>query len=230
MINLASRSDRWDSVVSQLASLGMEIVRIDAQPISNISAKKVPYVTPGVAATWQSHQLAMKTFLESGEDYGLILEDDFLLRKSYQDILRKFEKLPKYDFIQLGYLKTSPFDAIGCYISNLTDLSLKFLALIFHLGIPGTGLLSTKLLVREQLGIPTWLVRNDIRAGAHAYIVSRRFAKAALEMNKPVFICTDGYFMSLGGMRTFSMFRLRNSVIRQSKSPSSVTSRFTAHD
>jgi GR25 family glycosyltransferase involved in LPS biosynthesis len=229
VINLATRLDRWKSVISQSDRLGMECIRIDAVSISDDSVINQLFVTAGVAATWKSHQRAMYTFLESGDNYGLILEDDFLLEDGYADAIMSPSKSADYDFIQLGYLKTSPFDAIACKSANITDLFLKFLAFSSKINLRFLKKLSNKVLVSEQARIPYRLVMNDIRAGGHSYVVSRKFAAAAQEMNYPVFISTDGYFMSLGGMRTFSMCRLRKSVVSQSNSPSSVSKRFISH-
>jgi GR25 family glycosyltransferase involved in LPS biosynthesis len=217
--------DRWNSVIAQSLKLELEVVRIDALPLSSVSKEKEGFVTRGVAAIWLSHQKAMSIFLESGETHGLILEDDFLIHKKF---VHKLATISNFDFIQIGYLKTSPFDAIACYVANVVDWSLKALSFILKMRISRNARISKKLLVREQVGIPSWLVVNDIRAGAHAYVVSRRFAEAAQEMNTPIFISTDGYFRALGWMRSFSMFRFRKSAVGQSKSPSSVTNRFTS--
>jgi GR25 family glycosyltransferase involved in LPS biosynthesis len=83
VINLANRPDRWQSVMHQREDLGLSIVRVEAFSTDELNLTSERYVAPGVAATWKSHQLAMKTFLETGDDYGLILEDDFQLSKSW---------------------------------------------------------------------------------------------------------------------------------------------------
>jgi len=228
VINLESRADRWNSVLAQSLKLELEIVRIDALPISSISEEKEGFVTPGVAAIWLSHQKAMSIFLESGDTHGLILEDDFLIEKNFAHKLANISNFVNFDFIQIGYLKTSPFDAIACHVANVVDWLLKALAFSFKFGLLRNARISKKLLVREQVGIPAWLVVNDIRAGGHAYVVSRKFAAAVQNMNIPIFISSDGYFRALGWMRSFSMFRFRKSSVGQSKSPSSVTNRFTS--
>jgi GR25 family glycosyltransferase involved in LPS biosynthesis len=228
IINLESRADRWNSVLAQSLKLELEIVRIDALSISSISEEKEGFVTPGVAATWLSHQKAMSIFLESGDAHGLILEDDFLTEKNFAHKLANISNFVNFDFIQIGYLKTSPFDAMACYIANVVDWLLKALAFSFKIGLLRNARISKKLLVREQIGIPAWLIVNDIRAGGHAYVVSRKFAAAAQNMNIPIFISSDGYFMALGKMRSFLMYRLGRSLVSQSNSPTSVTDRFTS--
>jgi GR25 family glycosyltransferase involved in LPS biosynthesis len=228
VINLESRADRWNSVLAQSLKLELEIVRIDALPISSISEEKEGFVASGVAAIWLSHQKAMSIFLESGDTHGLILEDDFLIEKNFAHKLANISNFVNFDFIQIGYLKTSPFDAIACHVANVVDWLLKALAFSFKIGLLRNARISKKLLVREQVGIPAWLIVNDIRAGGHAYVVSRKFAAAAQNMNIPIFISSDGYFMALGKMRSFLMYRLGRSLVSQSNSPTSVTDRFTS--
>jgi hypothetical protein len=81
-------------------------------------------------------------------------------------------------------------------------------------------------IVQEQENVPWGVVPNHIRPGGQSYIVSRRFASAALSMNTPTFNTTDAFYMSLGDVRTFRMYRMRKNLIKQSNSPSSVEQRF----
>jgi hypothetical protein len=130
-----------------------------------------------------------------------------------------------FDFIQVGFLITSRFEYFDFKFQNLFDIFKKILSFGFF-PISKTEFLAHRLTISEQKSVPFELVLNDIRAGGHGYIISRRFAEAGLEMNEPVFFSTDGVFMALGKSRSFKMARFRKSLIDQTNSPTSVSQRF----
>lgn len=203
----------------------MPIVRIEAVDMKTLTGQDL-YVADGVAATWQSHQLAMEVFLETGDSYGLILEDDFLIARGWskESLNQAIEVNP--DFFQLGYLITSPLDRIEFFLNNFFDQALKILNRICSFSKVLHSRLGNRLLIREQTNLPWSVVPNDIRAGGQAYIVSRKFALASKYMNNPAFTSADGMFMALGDVRTFRMFRFRNSLINQTDSATSVQQRY----
>ena len=225
VINLRNRPDRWDSVLVQSSKLQLPIVRIDAVEMKTLDGQEL-YVANGVAATWQSHQLAMSIFLESGEEYEVSLEDDFLITKywSPQSLGLAIQVDP--DFFQLGYLITSPLDRIEFFLNNSLDRTLKILNWICSRSKLARNQLGSRLLIREQTGLPWCVIPNNIRAGGQAYLVSRKFALASRFMNSPAFTSADGVFVSLGDVRTFRMFRFRKSLINQTNSITSVQQRY----
>lgn len=224
VINLDSRPDRWADVIVQSSSLGLEILRIPA--VSFDSVVNSPYVTRVIAATWQSHQKAMKEFLDSSEEYALIMEDDFVLSSRWHpDVLHLSSEL-RIDLLQIGFLITNLVDRIQITLNSSFDVLLKVLRETTKISRSLGNRFGNKLLIREQLGIPFKLVCNDIRPGAHAYIVSRNFAQAAIQINSPEFLSADAVFMSMGWMRSFRLLRLRKSLVSQSNSESSITERF----
>jgi hypothetical protein len=229
VINLSSRSDRWASVMEQESLLGLKIERVEAITRDEINSTDEPYVAKGVSATWKSHQKAMRLFLESSDNIGLIMEDDFLIDANFRKKFMKIVQFNKFDFIQLGILKPSPTAGISLIISNIRDLILKLLVKICSSNIRFLRKYSTRVLLSEQQGVPIFLVCSDIRAGGQAYLVSRGFAQAAQEMNQPAFLSSDGVYMSIGGMRSFRMFRIRKTIVNQTDSPTSVESRFKLH-
>lgn len=226
VINLEQRTDRWDSVLSESLKNELGLTRVDAIVASSIDASECIYMPPGVVATWKSHQSAFREFLSTSDPYCLILEDDFVVprmtRKLYTVLQEGYES---FDFIQVGFLITSKIEYIDFKFQNWFDISKKFFSFeFFRFGI--MEYLSNKLTISEQIGVPFELVLNDIKAGGHAYIISRRFAEAGLKMNEPVFFSTDGVFMALGKSRSFKMARFRKSIIDQTNSPTSVSQRF----
>lgn len=224
VINLDSRSDRWAEVIAQQSQLGLEIQRVPAVSIGSVVVS--PFVTPVIAATWQSHQKALKAFLDTPDEYALIMEDDFVLSRSWRKDRLKVGTSLNADFLQVGFLITNSFDRVQFILSGTLDCFLKMLRnLAFMSGFLGIKL-GQKLLIREQVGIPLTIVCNDIRAGAHAYIVSRNFAEAALRINSPEFLSADAVYISMGWMRSFKVLRFRRSLIGQSNSESSIIDRF----
>lgn len=224
VINLDSRPDRWADVIAQKSLLGLEIYRVSA--VSSEDVNVSPHVTPVIAATWQSHQKAMRAFLDTMDKYGLIMEDDFVLHKNWKkDRLNVIASL-NADFLQVGFLITNSIDRVQIVLSGTLDFFLKILRnLAFTFGFLGVRL-RRKLLIREQVGIPWKIVCNDIRPGAHAYIVSRDFAQAALSINSPEFLSADAVYIAMGWMRSFKLLRFRQSLVDQSNSESSIMDRF----
>lgn len=100
-INLLSRPDRWDLMEQQAQHAGITLTRVDAldakeptvQEILGRMPKNGPIGVLGVGtlACTASHTRAWQTFLDTGEDYGLFLEDDAILSADLAAFLRAFE-------------------------------------------------------------------------------------------------------------------------------------------
>lgn len=224
VINLDSRTDRWQEVLRQEFTLGFQIERVAA--VSSNSIKDLDYATAPVHATWLSHQKAMSMFLDTGDDYGLILEDDFVvLNKWTRFDISKFEST-HFDLLQIGYLITTPLDYLDFKMNSIFDLFLKILERITSTNSFSNSRFVNRLLLKEQRSVPFAIVCNDIRPGAHAYIVSRNFARAAQKMNIPVALSTDALYIALGWMRSFRFLRTRRSYFSQSDSKTSIDDRF----
>jgi GR25 family glycosyltransferase involved in LPS biosynthesis len=226
VINLANRPDRWQSVMQQSDVLALNIVKVHAISTDDINCASERFVAPGVAATWKSHQLAMRIFLESGDEFGLILEDDFLLSKSWREFDLTLAKKVRADFLQVGFLITSPLDFFKYVLDEVWDYSIKFLREMSRIPFFRDLPVFKRLLITEQVGVPWNVVPNNIRAGGQSYIVSRNFAQASVEMNTPVFNTTDCFYISLGDVRTFRMVRTRKNFIKQTNSFTSVRQRY----
>ena len=226
VINLEQRTDRWGSVESESLKNKLELTRVDAVVAGSINASECIYMPPGVVATWKSHQAAFREFLSTSDPFCLILEDDFVIPRMTRKLhIALQEGYASFDFIQVGFLITSRIEYIDFKFQNLFDILKKFFSFEFF-PIDSIKYLKGKLTISEQKGVPSELVLNDIRAGGHGYIISRKFAEAGLKMNEPVFFSTDGVFMALGKSRSFKMARFRKSVIDQTDSLTSVSQRF----
>jgi GR25 family glycosyltransferase involved in LPS biosynthesis len=224
VINLNSRTDRWDSVEKQSEALGIPLTRVEA--ISKDEVLSEHFVTSAVAATWNSHKKAMNLFLKTEDEYALILEDDFILLSKWTNFDFSFYRSLEIDFFQIGYLVTTPMDLLEMKIKGTADLILKILTQVAHSRVFKMTKLRNRFLIREQLDLPFHLVANDLRPGAHAYIVSRKFALAMQQVNSPVILSTDALYIALGWMRSFKCVRLRKSAVAQSDSVTSIKDRF----
>lgn len=222
---MRSRADRWQEVLKQGNKIDLEIVRVIALEHDLIEAKTEVFATLPIVSIWKSHQKAMQLFLKSKDSHAIIFEDDFNLTKNLNFLIKQICLVADMDFVQLGYLYTSPMQYLSVKTINFTNSILRLLGLLARLNFIGVRFLRDKKLIQDNKNLPFILVPNDIRAGAHAYVISRRFATAAQFFNFPVHLSTDGLYMALGWTRTFKMYRVRKNFIYQTKSPSSVTHR-----
>ena len=69
-INLEHRKDRYDQINSELAK-----TNIDTEKINRIEG--IYYDTFGILGCGKSHILALESFIKSGKDTCILLEDDF---------------------------------------------------------------------------------------------------------------------------------------------------------
>lgn len=219
IINLDVRTDRWKNCLVELKKCNLNPNRISAFSPTAADNETEQLASLDIIAIWKSHQRAMRVFLDSDSEYALILEDDFSPKIKDFDHLSSLLKNHELDFLQIGFLLPFITDYINFKIENLQDIIFKFLS---HLGF---DVITSKHSISEQRGVPVSIVLNGIRAGGHAYIINRRFAKACLSMNTPTFLSTDGLFMALGIARNFRMARFRRSKVSQTNSPTSVNKR-----
>jgi len=226
VINLDAREDRWESVISQSDLLGLEICRVSAVNQDYLSPGELVFSPKGVVATWKSHQKACKHFLESGDSFGLILEDDFRLKRNYE-VPTVQELLDSgVDFLQLGYLKVTLWEGLDLGAYNIRNLTLRTIELVSRF-TPDHPIRS-KRLISELVGRPMKWVAADVRPGGQGYVVSRHFAESVLKLNSPTCLSADGFYEALSKSRAFNMFRISTSQISQTNSPSSVKERFNS--
>ena len=226
VINLLDRTDRWHSVLLQSSKLNMEVIRIEAKSGKDFQGEADELVLPSIRAIWESHKIALHRFLQTEEDQALILEDDFHLSKNFSRKIESIESEKSYDFIQLGFLKINTKESLEILYSNFYDFFLKLIEKITKKYGRLFPKISQKVFIGRQNNVSWGYVIDDVRSGAQAYVVSRRFAEAMLRVNDPVFLSTDLLYISFSQMRTLRMARLRKSIVGQNKMKSSVQSRF----
>ena len=229
VINLDSRQDRWAECLEELKKLDGRSHRISGTSAEDLVPRSNEYLTPTVLACLRSHLKALEFFVDSNEEFCMILEDDFKLSPRKFPDFKSLSQTNKLDFLQVGYLKTSTLERfLILYFNYRASLIWILGKTVSRFSQKREGLLG-KTLVKESLSYSPKLVPAEIRPGAHAYIVSRNFA---LEVSKilhgPEFLSADAFYISLGGMRSFRMARTKKIYFTQRKSPSSISQRFTA--
>lgn len=214
VINLERDAARWESVLQETTNSLFHTYRVDA-----INARDLPdhdFVSSGVRAAWLSHLKAMKAFLESGEEYALIAEDDFHITNIYEllsciEILKDLE----WDMVQLGFLKPGVDTKIKILLANTEGLIFNFLGKLSQLPrFSGTSF-SSRMRVKQSLKIPKGFVVDDCQPGAHFYLVRRKFCHSISTLNSPQFLSIDDFYTALSRMRTFKMLRIKRNLAIQ---------------
>ena len=229
VINLDARRDRWAECQDELTKLGWQSHRTSGISAEDLAPRGRKYLTPTVLACLHSHLKALEFFVESDQEFCMILEDDFKLSSRKFPNFESFSRVNKLDFLQVGYLKTSIMERFLILYFNYRSVLIWILSKIVSRLSPKNKRFLEKTLVKESLSYSPSLVPADIRPGAHAYIVSRNFA---IEVSKilrgPEFLSADAFYIALGGMRAFRMARTKKVYFTQRKSLSSILDRFMA--
>ena len=223
VINLADRTDRWESVLNQSQFIPYEIERFEASNSSSFQGLDA-LLPAAVLACFDSHRKLLADFLKTDQDYALVLEDDFMVNRFLQK--EEFERLLAlgFDFLQIGFLSTTIFQKISIVNKNVFDSFYKCGAKLIGLHLPPAAhrFLKSKTIFKEQVDISWKIVLHVVRPGTHAYLISRKLASTIQTINSPTFLSADGLYIALGPLRSFRMGRLRKNLVSQSESPSSI--------
>ena len=225
VINLDERIDRWLSLESEIEKLGLDVISISAVSFRDLDQADFSFVSKEVAACFLSHIKALEAFLESGDSHGLIVEDDFFVENRIPHMFSSL--LMNLNFLQVGYLKTSLIERLNIRYQNFFNI---YLGLLLRAGVKlkFPKALMNKYLLLERRGVSLGVALNDVRPGAHAYIVDRKFATYCRQINIPIALSTDALFIAISQMRTVRVGRTRKSYFGQTKSPTSIAQRFKA--
>jgi GR25 family glycosyltransferase involved in LPS biosynthesis len=226
LINLDRRPDRWEEFVKKSTGLHLPIKRLTAVDGLSLSQDELKLPMP-VAACWMSHQLVAREFLQSGAEHCLVLEDDIDLdSKAILGLENLWQKeLKDIDLLQIGFCVSH--DRLSNRIKYSTQR--RLVKLLFH-----SKLLRLKVSRRflESIYGYEFCVQSYLRQpvamqtfelGTHAYVMSSKFAKAILSFNSPVYLPADLAIIELAKTQQYSVFRLNESLINQSDSPSSIS-------
>jgi hypothetical protein len=225
VINLDSEVKRWESCIVEALPLKMNLFRVSAIKADDLG--QAVYVTNGVQAAWESHCKALRIFLESGEDYAYILEDDFAITRP--ELIESFiegQEYAKWDLVQFGYLLPGIDTRVKVLIANIEATLFKLLAKLGNRSRSKRFEFMSRLRVKIALNRPINFVADDCLPGAHFYLVNRKMALAILELNQPQFLSIDDFIIALSKMRTFKMLRSRRSAVDQKPFPAWQGARF----
>jgi hypothetical protein len=126
----------------------------------------------------------------------------------------------EYDFVQLGFLQMGLRHRIDLVAHKCEQFIIKAFLLVLKL-FPQNNL-QNRLRLRRSVGLPTGFFPDDIRSGAHSYIVNRHFAETILKLNNPAFLTIDSLYGSLTWNHHFRMIRASRSWVGQTNSASSI--------
>lgn len=220
LINVETEESRRRISLESWPFPEIEIKVVSAIDQTNLDPK---YVTPGVAAIWESHKKAMIEFLSSKEEHAIILEDDFDFKNvsGFQNALNVALK-DQIDFLQLGFLITGLDVLLAKFLKNCEYDLFRITGLL----LSAIGVKNSRLRFVEAASYPRILIPFQVLPGAHAYLISRRLAKAIVDSTNEQLLAADNFFMSLAPMRTFKFVRVSQSTIGQRRIPSTIKSRF----
>ena len=227
VINVKSNLRRRQKVASHLEQKNISFIFVPAvEPFTTISVAN-DYLTDTAKAVWLSHLKCLKASVSNSKP-TLILEDDVLLRidatsiKTLSDAITKFE----IDFIQIGYLKINLADRVSILLRNFYGFFTRHALAANVFGLFGFKEVSR---AKDQVwrnSLPKDFIVNDVRYGAHCYLVSPSFAGKMITLNDPPFLAADDFYVALSRMKSFKMIRLKKSQCSQDGSKSSFNKRF----
>lgn len=226
LINLDRRPDRWLEFNQSSTVLEIPIERFSAVDGHNLSKSELRTPSP-VAACWMSHQEVAQKFLESEAEYCLVLEDDLALTKDSISALNQLWKKNFHDFdlLQIGFCVSN--NQLSNRVSyNRQRHIVNILWRFKFLSAPLTqrllkNIYGYKIIYLKKMNLPVAV--NTFELGTHAYLISRRFAEMVVSFNRPVYLPADLAMMEIVKTGEFQSFRLLQSLIDQSTSPSSIS-------
>jgi glycosyl transferase family 25 len=122
VINLDRATERWESIIRSPGLKDLNIIRVPAidgktlqPPYPNFSPWGYFFcqghrVNPNHVACYNSHLKAIQTFLESGEECGLICEDDITGTPELTEVLKSILRFSdSWDLVRLIGSRQKPF-------------------------------------------------------------------------------------------------------------------------
>jgi GR25 family glycosyltransferase involved in LPS biosynthesis len=226
LINLDRRPDRWLEFNQSSSSLDIPIERFSAVDGQDLPESELRSPSP-VAACWMSHQEVARKFLESEAEYCLVLEDDLALTEESINALNQLWKMEfeDLDLLQIGFC-VSNNQLSNRVVYNRQRHIVNILLKFKLLSAPLTQRLlqkvyGYKICYLEKLDLSVAV--DTFELGTHAYLISRRFAEVMVSFNRPVYLPADLAMMEIVKTAEFQSFRLIQSLIDQSASPSSIS-------
>ena len=240
LINLDTREDRLKNVLGRVSGLAASLIRVSAVSGEDIRNSEIPvFATDNTVANWNSHMKVLRLFLESGDEYCVVLEDDVLFINEGVDFLEKLlnSQLSDIDILQFGYLAIN-----GRLDSGIRESSNRrkeiFLRILKILAVKIVPIFSIfkglekridrsrrilRILQQNEklLGLGSPLVEG-FEAGTHCYLINRKAALVLLKYNYPMLMGADLALIVLAVARNILITRTTLSYAIQDNSPVSI--------
>jgi GR25 family glycosyltransferase involved in LPS biosynthesis len=225
VINLDRRPDRWAAMSDQLRRLGLECQRVEAIDGLSLDDRDDSLVPSAVDACWRSHQKVYALVAQNAANPNcLVLEDDAVLNSqvNWTAFLRDLDMYMTrelIDVVQLGFLEPiyTTSSSIAAFLHSALS---KMLGIVFgRRSDDDRGLADNRwdCLGRTPPGMR--LVPDSFLWGTHCYVISRRAAKAFLQVNVPTFTAADSFFVCIAkdqeDYRRFRIARTKRSLALQ---------------
>jgi GR25 family glycosyltransferase involved in LPS biosynthesis len=227
VINLVSNVERRLKISETLNLLGIQFEIVPAVTLDTTTLPNLGNMNPTAVAVWESHLNCLKEVSENGA-YSLILEDDAVLSFDHVYLDKTITTMQKHeiDFLQIGYLRINGFQYFSILMRNLYNFFVTkglFAQFFSKVGLAEVKRVKNQKWLRH---IPRNYILNDIRYGAHCYVVSPSFSAKILNLNNPPFLAADDFYVALSKMKSFKMFRLSKSLSKQDFYTSSFNKRY----
>jgi GR25 family glycosyltransferase involved in LPS biosynthesis len=226
VINIDESTERLAHFKALNIRFRRDFLKVSAVTPKNSDLSQVKFVSESVAACWHSHLKVFSSFLNSDYEFAFIQEDDSLLKELDLNNYINFMKVHHIDFLQIGFLYGTIGRRLEIFGKNFLHIFLLVIK-IFTRPFKFLSWVGKKPLVKEIFLSSPWLVPADVRAGTHAYIVSRHFANNVKDLNDPIFLAADDFYIALSRMRSFSMYRLLRSKAKQGPWKSTISPNLT---
>jgi GR25 family glycosyltransferase involved in LPS biosynthesis len=226
VINVDTNTKRRLEISSVLESRNIEFNFVSAS-IPTSFLPEIGRMVPLAIAVWKSHTSCFE-IAQSSRTYTLILEDDAQLHFTKRQLMEFQADMVRHDldFLQIGFLKLHIFDSLSIIARNIYSAFIRnglFTSLFSVLGLLEATRAKNQ---KWRRSLPKSYILNDIRYGAHCYLISPKFAETITLLNSPTFLSIDEFFISLSRMKSFKMARLSKSLCDQSETSWSDEIRF----
>ena len=208
VLNLKRRPDRAAKISRALGSLGLKFEFIEGVDWQDSgSYPKQEFISNGYACNVLSQHKALETFLKSGHQHAIIMEDDAVLdpNVNWPVFLQGLEGAmarDEIDYLQLGFVS---------HFYSLKNFS-GYLKILLNRLSKGRNR-------RRFLNVANRryeLVMGESLAGSHFYACSRRFAEMTPPLMRPQWVGYDGFLDRLSSATVvMQMGRMRRSLAEQ---------------
>ena len=227
VINVKSNIERRQNISSRLEQRNINFDFVQAVEPLTPPLGGTQYLTDIAKAVWLSHRKCLE-IAASGSRPTVILEDDAILNFDATTIERLSDAITEFeiDFIQIGYLNINLAEGVSIILRNFYSFFTRNALAANMFGFFGFMEVGR---AKDQVwrnSLPKDFIVNDVRYGAHCYLVAPTFASKIIALNDPPFLPADDFYVALSRAKSFKMIRLKKSKCSQDGTQSSFRRRF----